>query len=205
LNIGTVYRLKVGNLPEELQLPDGTSVYPSIELVDRLYPPKGLETRFPVQIVLTKDDLVQAANGKMVTKIIYLEDPRTAMAIRQAEGHQSTIDVGMSADPLDTADQLGRPMAIVRIGSRVPNPADLNGEFQFHAPAPVMMNTKPVSQVAPPRIDPPPRYSQSLKRDDIPTATKLPAAGSPTDISTAQLPPIISGDTLRKESNAIQK
>lgn len=215
LLIGSVYRFKIGNLPEELDLPPGTLLYPSIELVDRLYPPKGLEEQFPVQIILTKDDLTQAAQGKLVTKVVYLEDPSTALPIRQVTGNQSTIDIGVSADPFNTADQLGRPMAIIRIGSRVPLATDLQGEFRFNSPRPEVLGTKPLTQVAPPRIDPPPRMEPPPRIDPLPRATNpqstLTENGATTanppiqQTSSTKTPPIISGDVLRKEAQAKKK
>ena len=146
LMIGPVYRLKIDNLPFVNGVPRGAMVYPSIELLDRLYPPEGLKDQFPVQIVLTLDDLVQAAQGKLVTKVIYLEDPKTALPVRQVEGTQSTIDIAASADPYRAADRMGRPMAIVRIGSRIPDPSDLMGEFQFNAPEPEVFTAPPITQ-----------------------------------------------------------
>ena len=75
LIVGPVYRLKISNIPGH----PGLDVYPSIEMVDRLYPPAELARQHPVKIVIDANDLRQIANRKMVTKVIYLEDPMTAL------------------------------------------------------------------------------------------------------------------------------
>jgi hypothetical protein len=97
----------------------GAEVFPTIEVVNRLYAPRGQETRFPVIIELTQDDLNQALDGKFVTRVVYLEDPKQALPAKSGEG-QEWFDVGPGKDPLAVADVLGRPMAIARLGGRVP-------------------------------------------------------------------------------------
>ncbi len=127
LSIGPVARVQVS-----LVRPDRTlEIYPTIELVNRLTPPPGLENRFPVEVVLTVDDLVQAGDGRLVTRVIYLENPETALPYRQTADNQAFIDLSEREDPLLSATRLGRPMAIVRLGSRVPSPDELDGSFVF--------------------------------------------------------------------------
>ena len=55
LLIGSVYRLRVANIP----LHEGFEVYPTIEVIDRLYPPVGQEFKFPIPIELTTEELAQ--------------------------------------------------------------------------------------------------------------------------------------------------
>ncbi|NUQ62466.1 MAG: hypothetical protein HUU20_08255 [Pirellulales bacterium] len=117
LMIGPVYRIRVMNLP----LYPGLEVFPTIEVIDRLYTPRGQETRFPVLIELTQEDLELALDGKFVTRVIYLEDPDKALAVAQIDKEQSWFEAGPGRDPLAIADQLGRPIAILRLGARLPN------------------------------------------------------------------------------------
>lgn len=133
--IGPVYRLKITNIA----LNPGREIYPSIEVVNRLTPPAGHENDFPIQVVITQDDLQNAIDGRMVTRVIYLEDPRTALPHRHRENVQPSTDIGGAQDPLRAAEGMGRPMAILRIGSRVPLPSDRLDEFNFHASAPDML------------------------------------------------------------------
>jgi hypothetical protein len=118
MQIGYVYRLHVTNIPNN----DGVDIYPTIELIDRLYPPPGLALRFPIPIELTQDELELAAGGAFVTRVIYVEDPQHALPIaRHAKGEQPWTEAPAGEDPLVTADRNGRPIAILRIGSRAPN------------------------------------------------------------------------------------
>ena len=130
MQIGPVYQLQTSIVSKGKTI----TVYPTIELIDRLYPPNGLAIRNPVQVVFTTEDIETASRGGLVTKIVYLEDPDTALPYRISIDDQSTIDVGWGQDPLLTADRMGRPMAIVRIGSRQPTTGDQVYNF---APVPL--------------------------------------------------------------------
>ncbi len=130
--IGSVYRLRVTGIPRH----EGVEVFPTIEVVNRLYPPPGQEVRYPVPIELTFEDLDLAISGRFVTRIIYLEDPKQALPVASDPRHQTWFEVQPHQDPLAVADRLGRPMAILRIGGRVPtDPEQPGGEFMYHSPA----------------------------------------------------------------------
>jgi hypothetical protein len=129
--IGSVYRLRVTKIPRH----EGEEVFPTIELVDRTYPPLGQELRFPIPIDLAPQDLNLALSGHFVTRIIYIEDPKLALPASLAGTHQNWFDVRPQDDPLVIAGQLGRPVAILRIGGRVPgNPDAPDPEFLYHSP-----------------------------------------------------------------------
>jgi hypothetical protein len=131
LLIGAVYRLRVTNIPDN----PGLEVFPTIELVDRLYPPPGLERRFAVPIEFSEEDLKLALAGKFVTRVVYLENPQYALPARSTNG-QNWFDIGPGRDPLAVADNLGRPVAILRMGARLPT--DPNGapsqDFLYGSP-----------------------------------------------------------------------
>lgn len=122
LQMGFAYQLKVTNIP----LNEGVELFPTIEIVDRLYPPQGQELRFPIPIELTLEELDHAAAGRYVTRVIYLEDPRQALGAASDPDRQRYYEVPNSIDPLTVADRAGRPMAILRIGSRVISDEDLD-------------------------------------------------------------------------------
>lgn len=130
LLIGEAYRLRVSGIPRN----EGLEVFPTIELVDRLYPPPGMETRFPIPIHLTRDELEMALAGKMVTRVIYVEDPRTAIPLPDDPKRQRYFEVLPGEDPLQVADQIGRPVAILRMGSRVPSSQGPDGAFFLGSP-----------------------------------------------------------------------
>lgn len=129
--IGQVYRLRVANLP----LQPGVEVFPSIEVIDRLYAPEGQQLRFPIIVELTKEDLELAASGKFVTRVIYLEDPRKALPAQTAGMTQPWFETKPGEDPLAVADALGRPVAILRMGGRLPEQGEgFDAGFLFGCP-----------------------------------------------------------------------
>lgn len=117
LLVGRMYRLKVSDVPE---FPN-VEFYPSIELVDRLHPPAGKVEEYPVEFEFTVEELEWAAAGQLVTKVVYLEQPnRVPVMILDAKQRIKTVEPSQNA--LAEADLLGRPMAIVRLGGRTPDP-----------------------------------------------------------------------------------
>lgn len=143
--IGPVYRFKVSDIEDH----PGLDIYPTIEVIDRTYPPPGMERRFPIPVVLNISDLQLVARGLMVTRVIYIEDPSLAIPGAQPPGDQLWHDAGVQANPLEVADRLGRPVAIVRIGGRVPSDGEApDWEFLYGCPpwrrmppAPTIVNT----------------------------------------------------------------
>ena len=130
LLIGAVYRLKITNLPGH----EGLEVYPTIEVIDRLYPPVGQEAKFPIPIELTDEELAMAIDGKFVTRVIYLEDPEAALPVKQDPAHQHYFEARLGENPLDAADALGRPVAILRMGARVPDAEGPDAAFLYGSP-----------------------------------------------------------------------
>jgi len=116
LLIGAVYRLKVTNI----RLAEGVEVFPTIELIDRLYTPIGHEWRFAIPIDLTEEDLKLAAEGKFITRVIFVEDSGRALPVRAEKSSENWFEAAPGDDPLAVADSLGRPVAILRLGGRLP-------------------------------------------------------------------------------------
>jgi hypothetical protein len=120
LQIGAVYRFSVAGL---VNYPE-VEIFPTVELIDRLYPPPNLALRYPVPIEFTLDELELAARGAFVTRVIYVEDPQQALPVaRRRDSDQPWMEAPPGEDPLVTADHFGRPIAILRIGGRVPSAA----------------------------------------------------------------------------------
>lgn len=115
--VGAVYRFRVTHIPFR----PGQELYPTLEVIDRLYTPPGREHRFPIPVVLTEEDLRAALDGALVTRVIYLEDSEAAEPLASLKGQQRTTDVTPTDNALQVADALGRPVAILRIGSRTPS------------------------------------------------------------------------------------
>lgn len=116
VNAGHIYRLRIAEMPEF----PGVEVYPSIEILDRLHPPHGRETDFPIPVVLTEADIREAMDGHMVTRIVYLEQPQLSASFDPLR-REIPQSVNPAANALQEADKLGRPMIMVRIGGRTPS------------------------------------------------------------------------------------
>ncbi|MCG8586931.1 MAG: hypothetical protein MI757_19680 [Pirellulales bacterium] len=130
--IAHVYRLKVTNIPIPYQ--EGLEVYPTIEVIDRTYPPEGQRLRFPIMVDLTLADLRLATEGALVERYIYLEDTHTAAPVADSPTEQGWFEVADEENPLEVADQLGRPVAIVRMGGRVPPLSGPTDSFLYGSP-----------------------------------------------------------------------
>lgn len=121
--VGATYRFRVANIPYR----PGAEIYPTIEIIGKVHTPTGREHRFPIPVVLTQEDIELALSGALVTRVIYVEDGEVATPIAVPAGEQIVHDVAPEDNALQTADQYGKPVAILRIGSILPssNPDDL--------------------------------------------------------------------------------
>jgi hypothetical protein len=131
LLIAPVYRLRVTQIPLHL----GEEVFPTLEIIDRLYPPPGLARRFPIPVELTQEELDLALSGSFVTRVIYLEEPIGALPIVEDPVHQMYVEAAPGVDPLAMADKMGRAVAILRIGSRMPDDrVGADAKFMYGSP-----------------------------------------------------------------------
>ena len=177
---GRTYRMRVTDVPG---LPAGTTLYPSVELVDRLHPPFGLESAFPLPVSVTEREARLAADGVLVTKVIYLEDPEIA-PVTEVLGPLRRTDLDPNDDPLTAAEIRGRVIAIVRLGGRVPDARFPEPAFYgtggpvFQAPA-----ADPNLPVLPPLTDPtgvePVGYTASPRLPGCPQLPGCPPGGCP--------------------------
>lgn len=148
--IGAVYRFKVTGIP----LQEGRELFPTLEVIDRTYPPTFRAQQFPIVVELAQNDLELALKGHYVTRVIYLEHPRGALPVPADPQRQEWFDVRPGEDPLRVADALGRPVAILRIGARVPaNPARPSLKFLYGCP-PLRPLEMPARPAAPPAAPP---------------------------------------------------
>jgi len=166
LLIGSVYRLRVTNIP----LYSGREVFPTIEVIDRLYPPAGQARRFPIPIEFSQADLELALEGKFVTRVVYLENPQTALPVATGRDEQRWFDAGPGTNPLEIADRLGRPVAIVRLGGRLPDDKQGPDERFLYGCPPYKTWSKPAG-VPPASESIPPGATAAA---DVPGVEKLP-------------------------------
>ena len=130
MQVGHVYRVKISNLPDY----PGVELYPTIELLGRLHPPVELKDKYPVPIEITTEEIETVIKDQMVTKVIYLEQPQLATPTRQVNGKQHVESLETEINLLEAADQRGRPIAILRIGGRLPDPSSPEDEFYTSSP-----------------------------------------------------------------------
>jgi uncharacterized repeat protein (TIGR01451 family) len=125
LRQGLGYRLKLSNLPNRPE----KALYPVVEVVGHLHRPTGADpSRYPVRIVFRDEDLESASdNGRLITQIVYLEDPEQAIPVHLPKNEVPSVDLSPAENPLRVAAALGRPMAIVHLGSRVPSEFEMSG------------------------------------------------------------------------------
>ncbi len=130
MQVGYAYRIKLASIPEY----PGVELYPTIELLGRLHPPTELKDKYPVPVEITAAEIEAAMNDQMVTKVIYLEQPQLANPSRQVEGKMHIESLDTEVNLLEAADQRGRPIAILRIGGRIPEPQSTEDEFYSASP-----------------------------------------------------------------------
>ena len=135
LVVGQSYRAKLSDMPEF----PGIELYPSIEVIDRLHPPAGLADKFAMPMTFTIDDIDAAIDGRMVTKVVYLEQPQLAMPF-ELSGDTAVRTLQPGVNLIEEADKAGRPLAIIRMGGRLPTPNQTRGAF-FGNGAPVLTST----------------------------------------------------------------
>lgn len=155
LIVGRIYRLRISGLPEF----PGAEFFPSVELIDRLHPPAGKVEDFPIEFEFTEEELLWAAQGRLITKVVYLEQPsRVPTDMIDAKLRIKTIEPHRNA--IAEADQLGRPLAIVRMGGRTPDPNRPEPEF-FGPGGPIRVSQKATEIGSRRRSDTAPREALS--------------------------------------------
>jgi hypothetical protein len=136
LRVGSVYRVKISDLRDF----PAVELYPTVELIDRLHPPRGREVEFAIPIILTAEEIAAAVDGRLVTKVIYLEQPHREVPIRSTTASR-VRRVPPRENALALADEAGRPMVIVRLGGRTPD-AGISEPGFFGTCAPVQFYGK---------------------------------------------------------------
>lgn len=174
LMTGHTYRLKVSDMPEY----PGVDLYPSVEILDRMHPPPGLEHNFPVPLEITRDEIDLALEGRLVTKVIYLEQPAVAAPGTTEKPLNVAVYPG-HVNLLTESDRAGRPILLIRIGGRVPdaNGGDL-GYYGTGGPVtPSIPKPRPVKPKPPIPAPAPATESEESTGDVESTSVVRPAAG----------------------------
>ncbi len=137
LERGIGYRLRLMNITER----PGVELFPVIEVVGHLHRPREVDpAKYPIRVVFTNDELWDVVDrGRLVTKVIYLEEPELAAPVKVARDEVPVVTLNPTEEPLKVAQRLGRVMAIVRIGGRRPTVEEIHagatGDFGLDAVA----------------------------------------------------------------------
>ena len=169
LKVGVGYKLRLSNLPDR---PD-FELFPVIEIVGHLHRPAGIDPdKFPIRVAFTQEDLLDTADrGRLVTQVVYLEDPEQALPIKMAKDEMPSVMLNPVEEPLKVAASLGRVMAIVRIGGRKPTAAELaqpigDGLASGGCPFTTSTGDRCGLPCGPVRGTPPPANQRWLPRDE---------------------------------------
>jgi uncharacterized repeat protein (TIGR01451 family) len=176
VGVGFVYRLKISGMPEF----PGAEFYPTIEILDCIHPPRGREYDFPVTISFSSDEIESVVNGRLVTKVIYLEQPQLAPT---GDLTQALLNRMLPADRnlLIEADRIGRPMILVRLGGRTPSTT--HPDFTFFGPPAPLTFARPLERPVDPNagraivIDRATTFTPALPRATIEDETAVRLAG----------------------------
>jgi len=118
LQRGVGYRLRLSEIPHR----PGVELFPVVQVVGHMHRPNEIDPgKYPIRVIFSEEELWDVAdNGRLVTKVIYLEDPEQAVPLKMDKDEIPTIGVNPTEDPVRVAAALGRVVAIVRIGGRRP-------------------------------------------------------------------------------------
>ena len=124
LDRGVGYRLRLTNITER----PGAELFPVIEVVGHLHRPAEIDpAKYPIRVVFSNEDLWDVVDhGRLVTKVIYLEEPEQAIPLKLPKDQIPVVTLNPTEQPLKVAQALGRVMAIVRIGGRRPTVEEIN-------------------------------------------------------------------------------
>jgi len=145
LLVGAVYRLRLTGIEGDPDL----ELFPTIEVIDKTCPPAEREHRFPIPIEIDENDIADAARGELVMRVIYLEDSEVAEPVDTSGKPKRVLDIRPTQNALRTAEKLGSPVAILRMGSRVPNITQGQDwlEFLYHCPPWTTLKPVPTKQM----------------------------------------------------------
>lgn len=124
LRRGVGYRLRLSNIPHRPE----AELFPVVEVVGHLHRPAEIDPgKYPIRVVFTEEELWEVVDdGRLVTKVIYLEDPEQALPLKLPKDHIPSVTVGAAEDPIRVAAALGRVVAVVRIGGRRPTVEEIH-------------------------------------------------------------------------------
>jgi uncharacterized repeat protein (TIGR01451 family) len=117
LATGQVYCLRVRYVAEKAQY----VIYPTLQTIGYTVPPAHVDPlAFPAPVHILDRDIEDAAAGRLVSNVVYLEDPNSAFPMAFPRGELPIVDIRPGEDALERASKMGRPIAFIQLGNRVP-------------------------------------------------------------------------------------
>jgi uncharacterized repeat protein (TIGR01451 family) len=153
---GYRYRIELGGLQERLR-PQASAgvgapitVSPTLDVVGSLRLTGGVRAAdHPATLNFTEDDFATIRAGSVVTKVVVLEKPETAVPVATTSDRPFEITVPPQYDPFLEAQQRGRPLLVMHMGEIQATPLELAAQG---IPGTVLL---PGESVLPPPRDPP--------------------------------------------------
>ncbi len=109
---GRSYRLRLTGIPGR----PADELYPSLLVLAPLAAPPGQRWRFPIELVIDRDDLDEATVGSHVRRAVYVSHEPEAADVLASRW----FDVRPGDDCLEVARTLGEPIAMLTLGNRMP-------------------------------------------------------------------------------------
>src|ERR1051326_2793639 len=120
---GYVYRIKLSNIPDH----PGVTLSPTIDVRGSMcLPPTTSASRHPAPFILSDQDIEKVIDNAVITKIVYLEDPESALPEQSRKGELiQEIQMPFTRDLLVESRYYGRPLFGWRLGGKVIDDAEL--------------------------------------------------------------------------------
>jgi uncharacterized repeat protein (TIGR01451 family) len=118
---GYRYRLQLGNMEGRR----GLTLFPTLDVLGSLRMPGPQAIQHPVTLVFSDDDLAGVAAGAVITKVVLLERPETALPVATAPDQTLEQSLPPDRDLFVQAQERGRPVMLVNLGGREYTPAEL--------------------------------------------------------------------------------
>lgn len=111
---GFIYRLQATGAPGQ----PGLTVFPTVEVRGSLIGGKIRVQDHPATVTLSAEDLASVARGSLVTKVVTLERPDSAVPLATSVDAPLEFEAAATDDPLALAERRGTPLLILRLGQR---------------------------------------------------------------------------------------
>jgi uncharacterized repeat protein (TIGR01451 family) len=122
LRPGYVYRVKLSGFRNR----PGFTLFPTLEVRGTLRTgPEVIRADFPAGVYLSEFDVEGLASGSLLTKVVYLEDPRKAVVEVGRPERPFEVEFPGDRDLLTEARSSGRPVIVLRAGDRDATEAEL--------------------------------------------------------------------------------